>query len=109
MWRCYDMGLYAYLVAIYKECVARGIKADKNWDAIQKMHESNWDRGDNVVMPTWWGDERVHESHRNNLYVKDPEYYAEFSSARRVTCCDKCNYLWPTHLLMYNQELIGVV
>ena len=108
MWRNYDTGLYAYLADIYRECVARGIKADKNWDAIEDMHEHNWHRGDNVVMPPWWNDERVHESHRNNLYVKDPDYYAAFVTAQRVTCCDKCNYFWPTHILYYNAELIAV-
>mgnify|MGYP002737933529 CR=1 FL=1 len=98
MWRCYDNGLYSYLVAIYKECVSRGIKADKNWEAIEQIHESNWNRGSNTVMPAWWGDNRVHESHRNNLYVKDSNYYIDFANANRTTCCDKCNYFWPTHL-----------
>lgn len=109
MWRNYDNALFEYLIAIKYECDERGISTEKNWDAIQEMYDWNWDRGDNIIMPPWWGDDRVHESHRNNLYVKDPEYYAEFNSAHRVTCCDKCNYFWPTHLLMYNQELIGVV
>lgn len=108
MWRNYDTGLYAYLVDIYKECVVRGIKADKNWDAIQSMHDNNWDRGDNIVMPPWWGDERVYESHRNNLYVKDPEFYAEFRNASRITCCKDCNYFWPTHTLYYNLEMEDV-
>jgi hypothetical protein len=108
MWRHHDMGLYAYLVAIYKECVVRGIKADKNWDAIEEMHEGNWNRGDNAVMPSWWNDERVHQSHRNNLYRKDPEYYAQFEHDNFISCCDSCNYVWPTHLLMYNSELLEV-
>jgi hypothetical protein len=109
MWRNYDNGFYAYLVAIYEECVVRGIKADKNWSAIEKLHEDNWNRGGNTVMPAWWGDNRVHESHRNNLYVKDPDYYAEFFSAKRTTCCDRCNYFWPTHTLFYNNDLVGLV
>lgn len=108
MWRNYDNGLYAYLEAVKQECVLRGIQTQKNWDAIEDMHEHNWHRGDNAVMPPWWNDERVHESHRNNLYVKDPDYYAAFMTARRVTCCDKCNYFWPTHTLYYNAELLGV-
>jgi hypothetical protein len=108
MWRNYDTGLYHYLYAIKRECDARGIQTEKNWTAIEDMHEHNWHRGDNVVMPAWWNDERVHESHRNNLYVKDSDYYAAFLTARRVTCCDKCNYFWPTHTLYYNAELVGV-
>lgn len=106
MWRCYDNGLYEYLRVVKDECDHRGIQTKKNWDAIEEMHENNWNRGGNIVMPPWWGDERVHESHRNNLYVKDSDYYSDFESAHRVTCCDKCNYFWPTHTLFYNAEFM---
>jgi hypothetical protein len=106
MWRNYDNALFEYLVAIKYECDDRGISTEKNWEAIQEMYDWNWDRGDSVVMPQWWGDERVHQSHRNNLYRKDPEYYVEFINDKRVTCCDRCNYFWPTHTLMYNLELV---
>lgn len=109
MWRNYDNALFAYLTGIASECNRRGIATEKNWNALCDMHESNWDRGDNVVMPPWWGDNRVHESHRNNLYVKDPDYYAEFSLANRIACCDKCNYFWPTHTLYYNAPFLGYV
>ena len=105
MWKGYDNALFEYLIAIKYECDERSISTEKNWDAIQEMYDWNWDRGDNIVMPPWWGDERVHESHRNNLYVKDPEYYAEFGNDSRVTCCDTCNYFWPTHTLYYNLEM----
>lgn len=97
MWRNHDNALFEYLFNILKECNLRGIKTDKNWNAITEMHEHNWFRGGKLVMPAWWGDERVHESHRNNLYVKDSVVYSDFSSASRVTCCDRCNYFWPTH------------
>jgi hypothetical protein len=109
MWRNYDMSLFAYLEAIKDECVNRGIATKKNWDAILDIHNNNWNRGSNIVMPPWWDDNRVHESHRNNLYVKDSDYYNEFSSAHRVTCCDKCNYFWPTHTLFYNAEFLGYI
>ena len=97
MWKNYDTGLYHYLKSIKNECAARGIKWEKNWNAIEKMHEWNWNRGDNVVMPPWWGDERVHQSHRNNLYRKDPEHYAKFVHDEFVSCCDRCSYWWPSH------------
>lgn len=105
MWRNYDTGLFSYLEAIKNECVHRGISTEKNWNAILDMHDKNWHRGDNSVMPAWWGDERVHESHRNNLYVKDPEFYVDFMYDNRVTCCDKCNYFWPTHNTQYNAQI----
>jgi hypothetical protein len=97
MWRGYDNALFKYLKVIKDECLSRNIQTEKNWNALTEMHEWNWNRGNNVVMPLWWGDERVHQSHRNNLYRKDPEYYAEFNQDRFVSCCDRCNYWWPTH------------
>ena len=78
MWRHRENSLHAYLEAIKIECDSRGISTTKNWDVITQMHEANWDRGGNILMPEWWGDERIHQSHRNNLYRKDPNYYAEF-------------------------------
>lgn len=112
MWRNFDNALYLYLVAMKDECVERGIATDKNWSAITEMHSSNWFRGNNIVMPPWLGDERVHLSHRQNLYTKDPDYYAEFIDSNRkhkVSCCDKCNYFWPTHTDDYAREFEGYV
>lgn len=106
MWRNYDNGLFEYLVAIKDECLYRNIATEKNWDAITEMHKWNWNRGSGIVMPPWWGDERIHESHRNNLYIKDSEYYVDFVHDNRVTCCDRCNYFWPTHTTFYNGELV---
>lgn len=97
MWRNRENALHSYLKAIKIECDSRGISTTKNWDAITQMHESNWDRGGKILMPEWWGDERVHQSHRNNLYIKDPDHYSQFSRDVRVACCDRCNYWWPTH------------
>jgi hypothetical protein len=109
MWRNYDMSFFNYLESVKDECVHRGIQTEKNWNAILDLHEKNWNRGSKIVMPPWWNDERVHESHRNNLYVKDSGHYAIFSSAKRVACCDKCNYFWPTHTSVYGAEFAGYV
>lgn len=111
MWRNFDNGLFAYLTGIVNECTRRGISTEKNWNAICEMHEANWNRGSGVVMPPWWGDERVHLSHRQNLYKKDPEYYAYFVNDNRlsaVSCCDTCNYFWPSHVLIYNAEFMNM-
>lgn len=109
MWRNYDNGLFAYLKAIKDACVTRNISTDKNWGVISQLHDRNWNRGCKTVMPPWWGDNRVHESHRNNLYVKDSEFYSQFVNADRIVCCDNCNYFWPTHTLYYNAEFGGYV
>lgn len=109
MWRTYDNALFEYLEAMKDECVARGIQVQNNWSAILDMHDKNWHRGSHVVMPPWWGDDRVHDSHRFNLYRKDPEFYGAFEHEQNKVCCDKCNYFWPTHTLTYNGEFAGYV
>ena len=106
MWRGHDSALFEYLRAIKDECFYRNIQTEKNWNALTEMHENNWYRGDNIIKPAWWGDERVHQSHRNNLYRKDPEHYAKFMHDKFISCCDRCNYVWPTHYLMYNAALV---
>lgn len=97
MWRGFDNALFEYLRVIKDECLYRNIQTEKNWNALTEMHDGNWYRGNNIVMPNWWGNDKVHESHRNNLYVKDPTHYDMFVNDQRQTCCDRCNYFWPTH------------
>jgi hypothetical protein len=109
MWRNYENALFVYLENIMLECVFRGISTEKNWSAITNMHDNNWDRGSNVIMPPWWGDERVHQSHRYNLYKKDPEWYHMFVNEKPVSCCERCSYVWPTHYLTYNLEMESLV
>jgi len=106
MWRGFDNALFEYLRVIKDECVYRNIQTEKNWNALTEMYEWNWNRGDSVVMPPWWGDGRIHQSHRNNLYKKDPEYYAQFKNDDFVSCCPNCSYVWASHLLMYNEDLV---
>ena len=112
MWRNYDNALYLYLIAVKDACVARDISVNKNWDAITDMHKRNWFRGNGIVMPPWLGDERVHLSHRQNLYNKDPKYYKQFQQDAlkpKSNCCDKCNYFWPTHTDQYNAKFEGYI
>jgi len=95
MWRGFDTALFEYLRVIKDECLYRNIQTEKNWNALTEMHEWNWHRGNSIVMPHWWGNDKVHQSHRNNLYRKDSEHYAEFVNDSFVSCCEKCNYFWP--------------
>lgn len=97
MWRNFHDALFLYLKDIKDECDHRGIKTQKNWDAIISMNDNPIYDVPNIVMPNWWGDERVHQSHRNNLYRKDPQYYMQFSKDEFISCCEKCNYFWWTH------------
>lgn len=119
MWKGYERMFYQYLCAIYNECNNRGIKTDKNWAAIQEMYNSisfQYNTSPNVLTPWWMTDAemllRIIQTHRANLYKKDPEYYYEYEiNAKlydemrdRLVCCDKCNYCWASHIAKQRQE-----
>jgi len=88
MWRGHNGGLIAYGVAICEEWIARGYK-DTCLDKILEFgHASTHD------MPQWWGDERVHASHRANLLRKDGDYYGQFG----WTDSPDMPYFWPTEV-----------
>jgi hypothetical protein len=44
-----------------------------------------------LVLPPWWGDERLHASHRSNLLRKDPAHYGRFGWAEPPDL----PYFWP--------------
>lgn len=92
MWRDNINGLIAYGVACCDAWTERGYK-DTCRDKILAHGEA--DRND---MPTWWGDWRVHSSHRANLLRKDKDYY----SAHGWTDDPTMPYFWP------NQEAVNV-
>lgn len=99
MWRNTEGCLVEYLEAVKDELDRRGISTSKNWEAIQLMVEE-YSRDTPLVKdkPKWWGDERVHLSHRQRLYVKDPTLYSQFASDSALpksSCCAGCNYFWP--------------
>ena len=99
MWRGHDLALWAYLLTVRIECDSRGIQTEKNWTAINTMHGGNSRAKINTLSPPWLGDERVHLSHRQNLYAKDKSHYSIFeadSLLPKAHCCPKCNYMWPT-------------
>ena len=107
MWENHENMLMEYLTAIKNECVRRGIKTDKNWTEIERLHEWNWHRGSGLTIPAWMRDptaaNKIETTHRANLFIKDPIHYADFEYAvkkyRDMVCCDRCNYYWYTHRL----------
>jgi hypothetical protein len=50
-----------------------------------------YDLPDDITLPAWIGDDRVHASHRSNLLRKNPAYYA----AHGWTEPDNIEYYWP--------------
>lgn len=100
MWRGYENELYRYILHMVWEARERGIKTDKNEANLLELvvrHSMFWKQ----IVPAWYQDKatisRLTESHRANLYRKDPEFYMDFRNDRANPCCDKCQYYWVTH------------
>ena len=47
---------------------------------------------ENIEMPDWWGDNRVHSSHRAALLWKEPDHYIQFGWKESP----RVDYHWPT-------------
>lgn len=100
MWRGHEQALFTYILAMVKQANLRGIKTDKNMSNISMLRIDTikqWGNG----FPSWYNSneiDRITESHRANLYRKDPEYYMDFINDQASPCCDKCQYYWPTHI-----------
>jgi hypothetical protein len=98
MWEGHETALFEYIMAMVGQARIRGIKVDKNMSNLIDLRATtirNWGNG----MPKWYRTEidRITESHRANLYRKDPEFYDAFRNDMAEPCCDKCQYYWPTH------------
>jgi hypothetical protein len=91
MWRGFEGALAAYgLFACeawktrgYKDSLASGFLDALEERAIEFMSEVNY--------PDWWGDDRVHSSHRSNLLRKDPDAYGRYGWRDDPTA----PYYWP--------------
>lgn len=86
MWMNNVNGLSAYGVAICEEWIRRGFK-DTCLGKIKNLVEPDF-----TDLPVWWGDDRVHSSHRANLLRKYPEHYREFGWTEDPTM----EYFWPS-------------
>jgi len=102
MWRGAETTLYSYILSMADVATAKGIKTDKNLENIANLRNAtrqNW----GTQKPFWLNNQeiidRLTESHRANLYRKDPEFYSEFQDDKANPCCDKCQYYWVTHNL----------
>ena len=101
MWRGHEDWLFLYNESIIKEIILRGYK-NSTHEKFDAIFEENF-LGLESDKPWWLGDEKLHYSHKGRLHEKDPEkyyFYSEYSDYRELgyTCCDKCQYFWPTHV-----------
>ncbi len=74
MWRGYEFSLLAYQDATVREWKRRGYN-DTCWGKTLEVYSEHFGDRDDVSLPHWWGDNRVHESHKKALVFKDPVWY----------------------------------
>jgi len=79
MWAGSELALCVYSLAICTEWIERGYQ-DTCKEKIKKlMHDfEKLDPTNTEVRPWWWGDSRVHNSHKSNLLFKFPKHYSQF-------------------------------
>lgn len=82
MWGGYELALAYYYNTIREEWVKRGYNNTMPEIVIGCRQIQN---------PFWFGDERLHASHRSNLLRKDRECYSQFG----WTEPDDLPYFWP--------------
>lgn len=88
-WKPWPGALARYADAVAEECDMRGIETQKLRQGLSQFPRE----GD---MPTWWGDEDVHSSHRARLLQKDPSHYGAFGwpEAEDPNLAER-DYWWP--------------
>jgi hypothetical protein len=68
MWTGYESALKLYQNITISEWVRRGYNNNMSYEEIDSS---------SVVMPSWFGNDEFHRSHRSNLLRKDFSYYSE--------------------------------
>lgn len=85
MWQDNISGLAAYGVAVCDEWISRGYKDTCREKIIAHIQPDPED------LPVWWGDMRVHDSHKSNLLRKDFVFYSQY----RWSVPNDAPYYWP--------------
>lgn len=100
MWKNSETHLMDYIDHMVYEANWRGIRTEKNVLNLKTL-KRNFSHMWGTMTPVWQKPEhvmRVVESHRANLYRKDPVLYRSFKLNTANPCCEKCLYYWPTHI-----------
>jgi hypothetical protein len=69
MWKNNVTALKLYLNYSIEEWVVRGFKNTMNYEIFDE----------DPVVPSWFGNEKFHSSHRANLLKKEPNFYAKYN------------------------------
>jgi len=81
MWAGYLDALKLYHNLAIKEWISRGYNNNMKLYSLPQQ----------IVMPHWLGNEKLHASHRSNLLRKDIAHYSQFT----WTEPDNIPYFWP--------------
>ena len=68
MWKQYPDSLKLYMNLCIKEWIKRGFKNTMKLATIKN----------DIEIPEWLGNERLHESHKSNLLRKDKQFYSQY-------------------------------
>lgn len=85
MWKGCENALLHYMNTAIEEWVRRGYNNNMNLAVVSFP----------VIMPFWFGDERLHASHRGNLLRKNFKYYSQFGWNEPIDM----PYWWPVKRL----------
>ena len=85
MWRGYGGALRLYGLAMCDEWVAQD--GNDKTDLRGRIEAFQFEEDS---FPKWWGDNRVHASHRSNLLVKDKDWYGKLWNDAPMP------YFWPS-------------
>ena len=80
MWKGYEEALLLYKNKMIEEWILRGYNNTMDMIGLS----------DNIEMPRWLGNSKLHASHRSNLLRKDYEYYSKFNWEES----DDMEYYW---------------
>ena len=89
MWRGAEFGLLIYQSATCEEWRRRGYKDTCYNKTLAVFNECFADN--DVMYPHWWGDNRVHDSHKSALVFENPVWYNHFYP----DVVGEYNYYWP--------------
>jgi len=96
MWRGYEDALKVYFNMCVKEWIHRGYN---NTMQLEEMPATP------IQYPHWFGDKRIHSSHRANLLRKDYEFYSKNNWTEDV----EAPYVWfDTDKEQYYEQMVGI-
>lgn len=99
MWRGYEDALFEYLLETKEELANRGIYKSSDWDNAFKIYNEFPIAG--IEWPEWMDNHLLHKSHRQRLFLNDPDEYDKYSWDAidpMILCHNECYVLWPTHI-----------